>query len=174
MEVFLIQFLQSNKCKFLDGVFWLFSFFASYLSLIILLLILCVYKRKKLIKIFMFSGGVNLLVLFTLKRLINRPRPYLKYASIFAYTNSISTSMPSVHSCICAVVSFYIFLVFFGRLKSKFSKAIFILFLIVFMLGVFASRMYFGMHYLSDLIVGYFIGIFVCCVIYLIFKKIKV
>jgi undecaprenyl-diphosphatase len=89
---------------------------------------------------------------FLLKIIANRPRP-----TIAVYLED-SPSFPSGHATIA--VAFYGFLTYLllRRAKSKKQRAAIVSFAALMIATIGFSRLYLGVHYLSDVVAGYFIG----------------
>lgn len=95
---------------------------------------------------------------FVLKELFHRSRPL---GALIAETSS---SFPSAHAMISVAFYAFIFYLLARNAKSRLSECLLMLaaFLIPVILGF--SRLYLGVHYLSDVLTGYAIG----CVWFLI------
>jgi|SRR3989338_9713020 len=89
---------------------------------------------------------------FVLKEIFHRGRP------VGALVAETSSSFPSAHSVISIAFYAFIFYLLAKNSKSDFSKYLLIsaIFLIPIFLGF--SRLYLGVHYLSDVLAGYAIG----------------
>ena len=89
---------------------------------------------------------------FVLKEIFHRGRP------VGAPVAETSSSFPSAHSVISIAFYAFIFYLLAKNSKSDFSKYLLIsaIFLIPIFLGF--SRLYLGVHYLSDVLAGYAIG----------------
>ena len=110
------------------------------------------YRRKWLHVVGLLAAGLGSgAVTFILKDIIARARP-----DIFAVPAS-GFAFPSGHAV--RVVAFYGFLLFltWPHLSSKWKK-IAASFTSMIILAVGFSRLYLGVHYLSDVIAGYLIG----------------
>lgn len=126
-------------------------------TITILILFFSHYKKVKLL----VPVNLNFVVLLNqiLKYILQRPRP-----EIFRLTVASGFSFPSGHSM--TSVAFYGYLLYLLHKYSKNNKqkyifSIGVLFLIV-LVGL--SRIYLGVHYLSDVLAGYLIAF-----IYLVF-----
>ncbi len=111
------------------------------------------------IQLWFFSWIINLLV----GAMIKRPRPYIFYEnkvkSLFTPLFEKWKSMPSDHAMTCAVL---LMIIVFSR--SFFNVILFLLL----SLWVCWGRIYSGVHYPSDIIVGFLIGTVVPFVVMLI------
>lgn len=140
---------------------WQIIFFLS------LLILIFIFKSKRKKYLLPFFVTLFLAPVFTqfIKILVQRPRPNSKL-----YFES-SFSFPSTHATIAIAFYGFLFSLFLKKIKSKKKKillfSIFLLF--VFLIGL--SRLYLGVHYLSDVLVGYILGIFWLILAILISKK---
>ena len=136
--------------------FSLVSYFGNwqFLSLITLIIILCLFikdKGKFIIPFFMTVAGAEIVTLFG-KVFFERPRP------LGAAVLETDFSFPSGHAT--SAVTFYGFLAYLiiKHAKKSYHRIILMItFLIVFLIGF--SRLYLGVHYLSDVLAGYMVGI---------------
>ncbi|GAY72758.1 phosphatase PAP2 family protein [Lentilactobacillus kosonis] len=101
-----------------------------------------------------------------LKLIINRPRPALHHL-VFVH----SSSYPSGHAMISIMLggSLILLMNHFGRRNSFtfITKLLIILFIMV--IGY--SRIYLGVHYPSDVIAGYCMGLIIINTTYILFKR---
>ncbi len=110
-------------------------------------------KTNYILPLFLTLIGTEITV-YLLKLLINRPRP----PEDIAYYLEKSLSFPSGHSAI-AVASFGFLTYIFLRHMSTWTQKTNILFIgTLIILGIGLSRMYLGVHYLSDVLGGFLIG----------------
>ena len=163
----IIEFIVDNRIEFLNPVFVLISHLGDLMIIwIVLTLVLLITNKKlKLLKVFLAAYLANfLLVELILKHLISRPRPFIdnNVIEILIHYTPVSSSMPSGHassSFVAATMLAYYF--------PKYRVLFFIL------AGLIAfSRVYVGVHYLSDIIFGAAVGILVALVTIYITKKI--
>ena len=121
---------------------------------VITLLILIVIKNKRIgigVLINLCTAtGLNLI----LKSILQRPRP-----TEFKIINETGYSFPSGHSMIS--MAFYGFLIYliYKNVKNKYLKwtSIILLSILIMMIGF--SRMYLGVHYVSDVLAGFLFSI---------------
>ena len=87
-----------------------------------------------------------------LKHLIDRPRP-----THSVYLESLA-SFPSAHAALA--VAFYGLLFYFliNGVADKTRQKIYAVFAILFILLIGLSRLYLGVHFLSDVVAGYLVG----------------
>lgn len=112
------------------------------------------YIHKHTARIFPFLVSVagSSVTVFILKNIINRPRP------IGALILETDSSFPSYHAT--AAVALYGFLLYtIWKFDKHILKKPFVVFLftLIFLIGL--SRLYLGVHYLSDILAGYLIGL---------------
>lgn len=145
----------------------LFDFFFAYITNYIVVLILSLglptlwlwfdQKYKAIVPLWL-SAAAAVAVSYLIKVIVQRQRPTDTYV-LFANTNS---AFPSLHTATVFATLAVLHLAY-----PKHTK-----YFILFGLLVAASRMYFGLHYLSDVIAGilfgYGVGFFV---VYLYHKK---
>ncbi|MEA3378126.1 MAG: phosphatase PAP2 family protein [Nanoarchaeota archaeon] len=113
---------------------------------------LCIYfwikKKKQLILQLLVGTGIAFCVSYLLKILIARPRPYITLNIINLVQHMSHGSFPSMHAAMTfAILPFLI----------KISKKLQYLWIALACLIAF-SRLYLGVHYLSDIIAGSLIG----------------
>ena len=114
-----------------------------------------IYKKWKLLIVFILSTAIGNSFMYIIKNIIARDRPNVISQLVIEETYSF----PSVHSFIS--ISFYGFLFY---LLYKFSDrhimkmlTLFLLIFIVIIIGF--SRMYLGVHFPSDILCGYILGL---------------
>lgn len=170
MEIEIIKYIQSLYSPLFDGAMWFFTYLASFYAIILFFIIFFFFASKKYSFLFLISALFNVGLNYILKILINRPRPYEVSPDISNVTNSLGKSMPSGHMVtITTIISFLIFFLF-KKLKSKLAKVILLISSILIITLVAISRMYFGQHYISDLVVG-FVEAFIICAVELKFEQ---
>lgn len=110
---------------------------------------------KKYIIPFFISVGGGFTTGFLAKIIWQRPRP----AGIAVYVEN-SWSFPSGHAILA--VSLYGFLIYFfwKTLKKQPHKITALFFGLLIIIAIGFSRLYLGVHYLSDVLAGYLVGIF--------------
>lgn len=173
MEIEIIKHLQSFQTPFFNGVMWFFTYFASFYAIILFFIIFYLFSSKKYSIFFLFSVLANVGFNYILKAIINRPRPYEVSNEISNVTNSLGKSFPSGHMVCATTIIVFLSYLLFKKTKSKILKALIILSDVIVLMLVGISRMYFGQHYLSDLVAGFALAIILSLVEFLIEKKCK-
>jgi len=122
------------------------------ISLSVLLLI--ILKNKKISFYIILNLGIAFLVNHTIKLILQRPRP-----TGYNLIEENGYSFPSGHSMIS--MAFYGFLIYliFKKIKDKVLKYLLITLLSIVILSVGLSRIYLGVHYASDVLAGFIIGL---------------
>lgn len=130
------------------------NFGGPYLLLAISVILIIVVKKKK-IPIYILVNLVSAFIINEImKSIFTRSRPIG-----INLINETGFSFPSGHSMVS--LSFYGFIVYIllKRTKNKFTKGILIASLLIFVLLIGFSRIYLGVHYLSDVIAGFLLSI---------------
>ena len=148
---FIISFKSSGVTKF----FKIITSFAGIEFMIISVIVVLLLKRLKHKRFFIILNLVNDIILNTLlKFLFKRERPFdLMLIEESGY------SFPSGHTMVACI--FYGFIIWLIN-KSNYSRKIKIVinsFLIILIILIGISRIYLGVHYVSDVIGGYLISI---------------
>jgi len=114
--------------------------------------------------VLLFSGLSCFLVLAPLKKAVQRRRPYDKHDDLNALMKERDTSFPSGHTFYATVSGVSLALIY-GGLYS---------FLLMIGLGIMVavSRLYIGVHFLSDVVAAFFLGLIVAYIIFLLFPSI--
>ena len=173
MDMQILQFFESIRCPFLTVVFSAFSLLGETVPLIVVICLLYWILDKKLAERLMLTSFTSLTLNSYLKGLVSRPRPYTVEGGVSRVeldTPLISTmelnpaeSFPSGHSQLSAG------LFFTGAFHFN-KKWAWILFPLL-TIGVMCSRMYLGVHYPTDVLVGATLGIVFAWIWDIIYKK---
>lgn len=145
VDTFVYRFMEKHQNIILDYFFHYFSYTASSLFLVLVIAFIWVI-RKRIPSSLVLASTISLAVTYILKYEIGRIRPIP-----FFLENPLSPAFPSGHATVAGVLSTYLFRIAQNR---KLIKLISVIYLI---LSGFA-RMYLGVHYFSDVLVGYFVG----------------
>ena len=128
----------------------------AFISLVALVGIIYFLKKKqwRYATISTLSIGGGLVISALLKEIIGRPRPE------FAYIVENDFSFPSGHA-IAATIFFTLIIYFFARkIKNLVWREIFITISILLIILTVVSRLYLGVHWLSDVVAGVSFGLF--------------
>ena len=132
----------------------------------ITILLLILIKNKKIGLITLTNLVVITILNQMLKIILKRPRP-----TEFIIINEKGYSFPSGHSMIS--MAFYGLLIYliYKKIKNKYLKATLIIILLLLILAIGISRIYLGVHYVSDVIGGFLISISYLIVYIKLIKK---
>ena len=154
IENTILTFININlKCKILDVIMPLVTYLASTIAVMIYCTIsLILYRKYHDERMFTFSISVliSCVLVKTLKKLLVRQRPFEKIKNLNVKKIGIDEfSFPSGHTSVAfaITISAYFFI----------SIHLFYICIIVSLLVGF-SRMYLGVHYPSDILVGAIVG----------------
>ena len=145
--------------------------FISHLGSATILILICIIlyillKDKKMALIIMLNLAIVYLLNVIIKMIIARPRP-----DILRLVYETGYSFPSGHAMVAT--GFYGFLIYIANKKIK-NKALrrcitILLTLLIFLIGI--SRIYLGVHYATDIIGAFMIGIIYLVIFINILKK---
>ena len=129
--------------------------FGSRLYLIVISLIILLFiKKKKYGFSILFNWFLSTLITNLLKIIIKRPRPIgINLISEGGY------SLPSGHSMISMVFYGYLTYLIHKNIKNKTIKYFLIFILSILIISIGLSRIYLGVHYTSDVLAGFLVGL---------------
>ena len=172
MDPIILQTLEGIRNQFLYILFaaWTLLGEETFITAIIAVTYLCIDKRlgeKMLLTILSASAYCA-----GLKSAIRRTRPYaagvvnkVDIDTPLVSTNDLDFDMscPSGHSCSSAA--------FFGNVAITFRRPLVIIGCAILTLGVMLSRLYLGVHYPTDVLIGFSIGILFAAIWNAIYKQ---
>lgn len=171
-EVDIIVGLQSVASDGLTTFFQLVSLLGSYLGFVLLLICFLVLNRRLALTFSIsFLGGVGFN--YILKTLIARPRPYVAHPEILNLTQTVGHAMPSSHALCCVIIGVFICYAVFKYSKNWAWRTLAIVGSSVLIVLTCLSRLYLGMHYLTDILVGIAIASIICSIAILYLERKK-
>ena len=140
----------------------------SVILILISLIIACFIKNKKISLAIIINLVIIALSNEILKLIFQRVRP----DTINWLVNEVGYSFPSGHSTVS--MAFYGFLIYliYTNFTNKKYKWILIVFLSMIILFVGISRVYLGVHYLSDVLAGFLFSIMYLIIYVYLYNKI--
>jgi undecaprenyl-diphosphatase len=163
--------LASARSPFLTSFMLLVTSIMNYKSVIFLtlaLFFLLIYLKKRSYSLLLISGLVfGALSEFLIKLGIHRIRPGDALIAESSY------SFPSGHATISAVFFLILAYSLADGIKNKYYRLAFTLLCIFFFLLVGFSRIYLGVHWFSDVLAGFFLGLFWIFLSFFIFKNLQ-
>ncbi|MGI6786965.1 MAG: phosphatase PAP2 family protein [Acholeplasmataceae bacterium] len=172
-ELKILEFIQRiMRHEIVDKIFIYISYLGeAYLFIVIALILYWLFDKKWAYK-FVTAFLTSTVVVGILKVVIKRRRPYQDSMTVESVGTPAteaygehSYSLPSGHSNAASSITT-------GVLKETKNKLIWTLLILNVILVPF-SRMYLGQHYLTDVLLGVFIGFITVTLVYYIFSKIK-
>jgi len=175
-EIRLLEFFQSVENSFTTTVATFFSMLGEEMFLIMIVGFLYWCWDKEKAKPISLSLLFSLSMCVQIKGLVLRRRPYMDSSAIkcirpahkegdIANVMIQGYSCPSAHSCLSANT--------FGAIAYQFRKKIFCILAVIVPLAVGCSRMYFGVHYPTDVFLGWIIGYVSVLLISVLYEKVK-
>lgn len=141
---------------------------SAYSILICLCISVLVYilKGKKYSILFLLTILIQAIVVLALKNFFDVSRP------AGAVMDAFGKSFPSYHATVSTV--FFVMLMYiFDSYFKPFGRILFNTFCIFMILLVASSRLYLGVHWLSDVVAGVALGVLISYLSIIIFKKIN-
>ncbi len=164
MDLLIIESIQSVRNSFFDGVFSLITQMGEMgFFILVFSLLFWLYNKKYAINFALNYGAVAVFNSLILKNIFRRPRPFVVSDKFTVKGGPTGYSFPSGHSA--GIASMTAYNVYESR-KNKTAFKIVLPVAIVLCLMVGFSRMYLGVHYLTDVLVGLAIGWGVSYVMY--------
>ena len=139
------------------------------IALIITLLFLTIWKQKKVAIIIPCNLIIATLTNQTLKAIFQRERPFG-----YHLIEMSGFSFPSGHAMVSMAFYGLLIYIIYNLVKNKLLRNILITINIIIILLIGLSRVYLGVHYLSDIIAGYSISIIYLLLLTKILKKYKI
>lgn len=154
--------------EFMSSVFKIITCFGDWYTIVIITLLSLFLKNKKYFKYITLNAIVITFTNQILKIIIHRPRPNINNRII----NALGYSYPSGHAMIStAFYGFIFYLVWKSNLRMCY-KIIINSLIVILIISICFSRVYLGVHYLTDVIAGSSLSmIYLCIYTYLLNKK---
>ena len=152
------QIIFSHRTNILTGVLLFVTTLGNQLAIALGMLVLALLiMRKKWKTMLLFVGAIvfSTMLFAFLKNLVGRPRPDLIYQLI----TETSFSFPSGHTTTAFTLYPIIALIFGQMTKNQKAQVGIFLFAILLASLVGISRVYLGVHYLTDVVGGMLIGL---------------
>ncbi|MCM3163822.1 phosphatase PAP2 family protein [Metabacillus litoralis] len=172
VDVSVTLFFEKLRLPFLTDVFLVITELGSlkfYLPLCLVIGLYFLFKRKIVGVIFLFVTLYSVRQLnYQLKEVFSRERPSFDAvyeASHYSFPSGHAMNSTAIYGFICFLLVFYIIKEHKKRMTAAVMTAV-----LVFLIGV--SRMYLGVHYLTDVLAGWSVGFIWLVILSTIFAKI--
>ena len=162
-------FFANHNNIVLTNIFKFISFICSPKFMILVnvcLFIFIILKKKYKLFLINVASIASVVVNNIIKIIIKRERP-----NFLVLSNETSYSFPSGHSMI-SILFFGSIIYLVNKYNIKYRKTITIL-LSIFIILVGLSRLYLGVHFLTDVIGGYLCGFIALIIIIMIFERVE-
>jgi len=141
------------------------STLVSVLVFLVVPFVILWFKDRRKAVLFAFAFGCVFLFTYSIKFIVMRPRPFLllnlPLITSFAYSfGAFDSSMPSSHASTS-------FSAFAGLEKLSWVRWLYLALAVV----VCLSRLYAGVHYMSDIIAGALLGYFITYLVFYLDKR---
>lgn len=160
-----------NLPLYIDKIALFFTILGNWEVVFVLFLTFLIYllfwrKIRELIFAFL-ALLLGILLNFSFKFVIQRPRPETSYALL----NQEGFSFPSGHSLLAFVFYGFLFYLLFKGVNKKWIKFLVFLLGILIIGGIGFSRFYLGVHWFSDILGGWFLGFIVLVFVLTLMEK---
>ncbi|WP_152874423.1 phosphatase PAP2 family protein [Acinetobacter portensis] len=166
-ETYILKGLSTYRTDLLSEISIGLSTIGSTIFVLFITTLCAIYMAwfKKYIEIIFFFSAIfgSIVIAWTLKYLVSKPRPPEQLHLV----ESFGTSYPSAHSVYAATLGC---LLIYTNLQHPKYK-VFISFALLWMMIMGVSRVYLGVHFPSDVLSGWGIGLIWTSLLYLIFIK---
>ncbi len=158
MDFYIINLAQSLRLPVIDGVMLFFTYLGNWQVVLAEVVLICIFyaekKRWDYILAVLFAVGGGEVLVWLIKHLIQRPRPFLIDDLIYEK----SFSFPSGHAFIA--IAFYGLLTYFlvSAAKNRLLKKLMIAACAFLSLTIGISRIYLGVHWPTDVLAGFALG----------------
>ena len=154
------NFFKTLRTPLLDATLGIITNFGVVVLFMVIVPTIILYKKnKKIISLLWINFFISLAATFILKLVIARQRPVEAFT--YPFSTIINYSFPSMH----AVVAFSLMAMLNENMPKQKN------FWNAFACLVALSRLYFGVHYLSDVVSGALIGYFIGHYLSFLYKK---
>ena len=136
----------------------------------VLLVAFIFYRKQWKMESFLMLGNLTLagLLIVTFKNIYQRPRP-----EILHLVEEKGFSFPSGHSLAVTIMVGTLIVIFSQRIKNQLWKRIVQILLGFYLLSVLVSRVYLGVHYPSDVLASFCIGLGVLFIEFPFYDKLR-
>lgn len=164
----LFELLIKLKCKPLTNVLYVITEIGSTIGVIIVLItsLISFIKTKKLsdFKYVLMNTIIGVLLMKGIKEIVRRVRPSWKWIKEGGY------SYPSGHTISAVLLYGTLLLIVSKNVQGKLRKPL-IAFLSIMMILIPISRIYFGVHYLTDVLASVILGFIILIITSIIMDK---
>ncbi len=161
----ILNFIYTNRNEKLNTFFLLITSLGNPLELTIVVIfvttILIIKRHKYYALVLLISLVFNIIFVTIIKFIIERPRPPINYALVIEN----NFSFPSAHTIIAVTFYGVIFYFLARAIKNKYFEYFVIFLGIVLTLLIGISRIYLGVHWTSDVLASYCLGIVWFCIL---------
>lgn len=157
-KIFLMLYNFTLNHKFVCVIIKVIVYISAYIFFLlfgIMSAILLIYNDERFFRFFFVTVFVILFNMI-IRKVINRKRPFDIFGIDSIVYHKSGGSFPSNHSASAMIISFAFFYIN--------HMAGIITFIMAFITGI--SRVFAGIHYLSDVIAGFFVGSFFGCIFF--------
>lgn len=136
-----------------------------FLYCLVLVMLMWLHRKHEHLIQFILTVGLAAIVAVLTKEITKIPRPSGGLISEIGY------SFASAHAMIATVFFALVIHSYRNHFKAKLARALFVMANVLLVLLVGLSRVYLGVHYMTDVLAGFFMGLILSCLSILIYNR---
>lgn len=147
----IVLFFQNGRSSFLTAFFKIFIPLELWMIIAMAIVIWHVFRYQKLflpVISFLFASHLSVYACDFLKEAVQRPRPFRSIEGTIPLLTPHTFSFPSGHATLAMAMAVV--------LAKHFPKSAFVVYSLALCVGL--SRVYFGVHFMSDVLAGFLLG----------------
>ena len=163
IDNFIFNLCDIIRNKFVNNLMLIFTFLGESITIILILIILLLFKNKKISYPVIYLTSLSAIINYILKNLVQRARPVGEFVKnlIINYKFPTSYSFPSGHSQTSIVFYFALSYFLLDNLYKGKHKKLYLTLITLIPILITISRVVLGVHYFSDVLCSVIIALII-------------